>query len=290
MTRHLHEVITLAGAGLGLNTTGARLVAASSRLIWHLPNERVALTVSRPGAKTESNVMSEIAAIEAAIAAGVRTPQLVAGPIALAEQRYAVALEWVAGRPPNPSDWSLIASEAARLAAAPASRTVALLQWPPALPNERIRTMLGDRLFDVFVARCATAAQTIESLIRSGPLSLNHGDLQPGNVIVDGDGRPWLIDLEYACRAPREWDAAKLDILSRRFGDPHTVSGLLAAWGRLDQDRLSYCVAAQEMLLVAWLTRMALDGTTGALDEARHRIATMSDRRTKWHHLALLRE
>ena len=44
-------------------------------------------------------------------------------------------------------------------------------------------------------------------------LVLCHGDVQPANIIVDPAGEPWLIDFEYACLAPREWDPAKLVIL-----------------------------------------------------------------------------
>jgi Ser/Thr protein kinase RdoA (MazF antagonist) len=279
-----YRAMMQAGARLDLDITGARLVASSSRLIWHLPGHRVALLISRPGAKTAAGIASESAAVRAAVTAGVRTPRIVAGPTALPKQRHAMAVEWISGRPPEASDWPAIVSEAARLATAPA-RVIPTLQWPPDVPDDRTRAVLGEPLARAFVQRCAAAARAIDTLGRGAPLALSHGDLQPGNVVIDRDNRAWLIDLEYACRAPREWDPAKLVILARRFGDPPTVRELLPAWGHLEQGRLAQCVAAQEALLVAWLARMAAQGTAGAAREARHRAATLTDSRAAWRHL-----
>lgn len=64
----------------------------------------------------------------------------------------------------------------------------------------------------------------------------NHPDLQPANVLCD-DAGAWLLDMEYAALAPREWDPTKLVILARRFGDPPDVDDLLDVWTRLDRVR-----------------------------------------------------
>ncbi len=116
-------------------------------------------------------------------------------------------------------------------------------------------------------------------------LVLCHGDVQPANIIVDPAGEPWLIDFEYACLAPREWDPAKLVILSRRFGDPAGVDDVLAAWPSLDHARLAECIRAQETLLVAWLVRMSLSGTSGAAAEARRRAGSLDEPAAQWRHL-----
>jgi hypothetical protein len=60
-SRDEHDVMARAGGHLGLDVDGARLAAASSRLVWHIPNEDVALLVSRPGVKKKSAIASAIA-------------------------------------------------------------------------------------------------------------------------------------------------------------------------------------------------------------------------------------
>jgi Ser/Thr protein kinase RdoA (MazF antagonist) len=269
---------------LDLRPSGARLVSSSSRLIWHLPSSGCALMLSRPGAKTGGAVASECAAIRAAAAAGVRTPRLIAGPIPLPDRRHAMACEWVDGRRPTVRDWPTVAAEAARLASAPAAALPAL-QWPAGGPDARSLAVLGEQLAPAFIEHARAASDSITSLVRSSGLVLAHGDLQPANVLIDRDDRAWLIDLEYACQAPREWDPAKLLILSRRFADPHDLNQLLTTWDGLDAARLKQCVAAQEVLLVGWLARMAAEGTAEAGEEARRRAASLADRRARWQHL-----
>ncbi|WP_219417622.1 phosphotransferase [Pseudonocardia nigra] len=276
--------MTDAAERLGLEHTGARMISSSSRMIWHLPRSGSALTLTRPGAKTSAAVASEAAAIHAAVAAGVRTPRLIAGPITLHEHRHAMACEWVTGRRPARKDWPAIVAETARLATASTERVLEL-RWPPDVPDARSLAVLGERLAANFVSRCRAASDALGSLVRPGGVVLSHGDLQPGNVLIDPDDQAWLIDLEYACSAPREWDPAKLLILSRRFADPPDVDQLLTAWGDLDAVRLEQCVAAQEVLLVGWLARMAVEGTAGAGAEARRRAASLTERRAAWRHL-----
>ncbi|WP_219417714.1 aminoglycoside phosphotransferase family protein [Pseudonocardia nigra] len=269
---------------LGLDCNGARMISSSSRMIWYLPRSGSALVLTRPATKTSEGVASEAAAIRAAVGAGVHTPRLIAGPIGLPEHRHAMACEWVAGRPPAAEDWPGIVAESARLATA-SPEGLPELRWPPDVPDARSLPVLGQRLASDFVSRCREASGALGSLVRSGGVVLSHGDLQPGNVLVDVDDHAWLIDLEYACLAPREWDPAKLLILSRRFADPPDVDQLLPAWGDLDAARLEQCVAAQEVLLVGWLCRMAAQGTVGAGEEARRRAASLTDPRSRWRHL-----
>jgi thiamine kinase-like enzyme len=153
------------------------------------------------------------------------------------------------------------------------------------MPGPRWAEVLGEHLNLALAELCDRAAATIEALAVGDRLVLCHGDLQLANALVDGDGQAWLLDLEYACLAPREWDPAKLLILSRRFADPSSAEDVLAAWPTLDPDRLAACVAVQETQLVAWLTRMAVDGASGAAAEARHRARTLLGKPQPWRHL-----
>lgn len=276
--------MTAAARLLDLDPAGARLVSASSRLIWHLPVPDVALTVSRPGTKSREDVTAETAAMRAATTAGVRTPQLRSGPVAVPDERWAFATDWITGRRPGREDWPAIATAAATFAAAPTAG-LRPLAWPVGLDDARLVDVLGPELRAALLARCTSAARAFDELLTAEPAALAHADLQPANVLCN-DAGAWLLDLEYAALAPREWDPAKLVILARRFGDPPDVDDLLGAWPDLDADRLRRCVDVQEVLLVAWLARMAARRTAGAADEARHRATTLSTPTVRWHHLA----
>jgi len=269
---------------LGLDPQGAVLVSASSRLIWHLPTPNVAVTISRCGMKSLASVTAETAAIRAATAAGVRTPRLRGGPLVLANDRFALATDWLAGRTPTAVDWPAITAAAAQLTKA-SPVDVPILAWPTADAAPNIAEFLGEPLAEEFAQRCIAAARSIESLLEGDALVLAHGDLQPANVLCDADGQAWLLDMEYARLAPREWDPAKIAILARRFGDPPDSTKLLSAWAGLDARRLARCIAAQEALLVFWLVRMAARGTAGAALESRHRAATLEQPDARWGHL-----
>ncbi len=275
-----------AGDALGLDTSNADLVSSTSRIIWRLPAPAAVVLISRPGSKDLAQVQAEASAVQAAHAAGVRTPTLLAGPAPIAGGRVALAYEWIASRAFEPDDWPPAVRAIRRLANG-RSDDLAVLQWPAELPDGKWRDVLGPDVHGPFVERCRFAASEIHALTadRDG-LVLSHGDVQPANILIGPDGEPWLIDFEYACLAPPEWDPAKIMILGRRFGDPRGPEELLSAWPQLDQARLARCVTAQETLLVAWLARMAVGGTAGAATEARHRARSLDEGNVVWRHLA----
>lgn len=156
---------------------------------------------------------------------------------------------------------------------------------PAYLDDPRIAEVLGRALRADLLSRAAAAAADFRELLADEPPVLAHTDLQPANVLCD-DAGAWLLDLEYAALAPREWDPAKLVILARGFGDPADVDELLDAWTGLRCDRLRRCVDAQEALIVAWLAQMAARGTVVAVGEARHRATSPGTPAVRWHHLA----
>lgn len=278
------QAMLFAAEELDLDNRGAVLVSASSRLIWHLPASNAALTISRPGMKSLASVTAEATAIRAATAAGVRTPGLRGGPVGVANDRFALATEWLAGRTPTTADWPAITVAAARLAEA-SPVDVPVLAWPAAETAPNLAEILSEPLADEFADRCVDAARGLESLLDDAPPVLAHGDLQPANVLCDSNGQAWLLDMEYACMAPREWDPAKIVIFTRRFGDSPDSTKLLSAWPSLDTRRLTRCIAVQEALLVFWLVRMAAHGTAGAAPESRHRAATLDQPDARWRHL-----
>lgn len=137
----------------------------------------------------------------------------------------------------------------------------------------------------MFTSAWDNAAQTLDALTQHGRCVLAHGDLQPANMLIDDQGDGWLIDFEYACVAPAEWDPAKVLILGHRFGDPSHPERLLTAWPGLDHTRLAACVRAQEALIVGWLVQMAVRGATEAGREARRRAQGLNGGGPIWHHL-----
>ncbi|MGD9531134.1 MAG: phosphotransferase family protein [Dehalococcoidia bacterium] len=263
---------------------GARLISASSRLIWHLPVLAVALTISRPGTNSREDVTAETDPMRVATAAGVRTPALRGGPVEAPGGRGRSPRTGSPAAVPAQTTGRPIAAAAAKLADAPTAG-LRTLTWPTDLDDPRIAEVLGRALHADLLDRAVAAAADFRELVVVKAPVLAHTDLQPANVLCDNAGA-WLLDLEYAALAPCEWDPAKLVILARRFGDPTDVDELLDAWTGLDRDRLHRCVDAQEVLIVAWLARMAVRGTVGAVGEARHRATSLGTPAVRWHHLA----
>ena len=109
---------------------------------------------------------------------------------------------------------------------------------------------------------------------RSEPLVLCHGDVHPGNVLVDADG-PVLIDWDLLCVGPPAWDHAALHTWTARWGgQPGIYEAFAAGYGRaVDEDMLE---ALSELRLVA-ATLMRLDR---ASEDPRHR--READRRMRY--------
>lgn len=278
-----HAAMVAAAQLLDVDATGAELISGSSRMIWHLPAAALALTISRPGTKTLDDVTAETNAMRAATAAGVRTPALRAGPVAVPADRWAFATNWIDGRRPTSADWPAVAAAAARLAGAPIDG-LRPLAWPDGLDDPRIVDMLGQGLHAELIARSTAAELTYRELFGNCSPVLAHTDLQPANALCNDSGT-WLIDMEFAAQAPREWDPAKLVILANRFGDPVDPTPLLKFWNPIDKDQLRLCAEVQEVLIVAWLGRMATTGPAEVRRETVRRAATLSDRTSSWMHL-----
>jgi len=199
--------------------------------------------------------------------------------------RFALGYSWVDGRRiTSTRAWQQTVAEAAKLANAPTAHLPAV-RVELDVPRRQWIDVLGPSLIMAFTSAWDNAAQTLATLIEPGDLVLAHGDLSPANMLVDRQGEGWLIDFEYASLAPREWDAAKVLILSHRFGDPVDPEYLLSAWPHLDGARLAECVRVQEVLIIGWLVQMAIRGTLDAAAEARTRAQGLLNSGHAWRHL-----
>lgn len=106
-------------------------------------------------------------------------------------------------------------------------------------------------------ARLAAARDRLEGVVRElaagvrprSAYALVHGELGPDHVLVDGAGRPVLIDIEGLMYFDVEWEHAFLRL---RFG---TDYGRLS-WDGLDERRLSFYTLAMRLSLVAGPLRL----------------------------------
>ena len=65
-----------------------------------------------------------------------------------------------------------------------------------------------------------------------------HGDLGRHSVVVDDDGRPWLVDFDHAVAAaperPRQTDLVELLVsLAASFGPDRALAGAPGLWDEL---------------------------------------------------------
>ena len=97
------------------------------------------------------------------------------------------------------------------------------------------------------------------------PLVLCHGDVHPGNVLVDQLG-PILIDWDLLCLGPAAWDHAPLMTWTRRWGgEPGMYEAFSGGYGpRVDDDLAG--ALAEMRLLAATLMRLQ----RARIDPAHH--------------------
>jgi aminoglycoside phosphotransferase (APT) family kinase protein len=101
---------------------------------------------------------------------------------------------------------------------------------------------------------------------------LCHGDVHPGNVLVDSNG-PVLIDWDLACVGPPEWDHAPLMTWTRRWGGaPGIYEAFSAGYGHPVHEELAAAIAEMRLLAATLmrLRRARLDPTQR--DEALRRL------------------
>jgi hypothetical protein len=140
---------------------------------------------------------------------------------------------------------ALAALHAARL---PVPRPLGLGPFPGGW-EVRLEPIAGARGLDELLRGEAPAGGWARLCARLGALlaelhaaGIEHGDLHPGNVLVDRDGRPWLIDFHRARRRPRTrrllWrdlaraEAAGREALAPRLRARFLLACLRAAGGR----------------------------------------------------------
>lgn len=277
----LEAAVEVAGLA-GLPSDGLRLVSSTSRLIWHCPDGNAAITVTRPSSRTYDQVAFEIRMIDVLRETGVRTPHVLGGPFHLPGQRLGHVTEWITHVPPRTPEigWHLVAEQASRVASANPEGIDPLFM--PDVSDTTWDDLLGRDLSARFAERWNSERNTLTALLSGGDLVVSHGDLHPGNALIDSAGLCWLIDLERVSLVPSEWDHAILTILAKRFGDPTNLDELLAYWPPADPERLAACIRVREIIIVGGLLRQ---GHTQAVEEAVRRLHGVLGQGPPWQHL-----
>ena len=125
---------------------------------------------------------------------------------------------------------------------------------------------------DVGDATLAAAWQEVATLHRAG---MAHGDLGRHSVVVDEDGRPWLVDFDHASAvAPerlRQADLVELLVsLAACVGPVRAVAGAVEALGR---EPLAAALAAVTPAALTQTTREELGDAPGLWDRLARRVA-----------------
>jgi aminoglycoside phosphotransferase (APT) family kinase protein len=105
-----------------------------------------------------------------------------------------------------------------------------------------------------------------------------HGDANVGNVLLDSEGDPVLIDLDSFSIGPREWDLIQTALFADRFGW-HTEEEYRAfvevyGYDIKRWDGYETLADMREVAMTVWLSKKAA-GHVGAAAEAHKRITAM---------------
>lgn len=158
----------------------------------------------------------------------------------------------------------------------------------PSLPTKQPFEELADRMSvlpdldaddaNFIRSKVAKLVESYESLTFALPPGPVHGDANIGNVILDREGHPLLIDLDNFSIGPREWDLVQTALFYERFGW-HTgdeYRSFVDAYGFDIMTWDGYPVLAdyREIAMTLWLARKAATDEQAA-DEVRKRVETL---------------
>jgi Ser/Thr protein kinase RdoA (MazF antagonist) len=112
-----------------------------------------------------------------------------------------------------------------------------------------------------------------QAAARQQELVVCHGDVHPGNVLMDAGG-PVLLDWDLVCIGPRGWDHAPLMSLADRWGgDPAVYEAYAAGYGRSMVGDAVADALAELRLVAATLMRVRAGRTDpSAATEAAQRL------------------
>lgn len=271
--------LTAACRAVGLSSVGADLLRIGSNAVYRLREPvivRIAQDIgSLDNAKLQVNVSRwlESEGYPATRALDVDQPVTVDGRVvtlwvSAAERDKYAPIEQVADlirrlhELPAPTSFTLPRTR-------PFERGESYLEGLAGLPAGDAR-FLANRLHEL-----RAAYERLTFLLPAGPI---HGDANVGNVILDRDGRPLLIDLDSFAAGPREWDLVQTAMFYERFGwhteDEYRTFVEVYGFDIMTWDGYPVLADAREVMMTAWLARLAGESEEAAA-ETRKRIRAM---------------
>lgn len=118
-------------------------------------------------------------------------------------------------------------------------------------------------------------ASHLESRLGWGPI---HGDIHPGNVLVNEAGEHHLLDFDRIARGPREWDLTQPVVSQLFFGrDVGHVDQFMVGYGTdpREFDGFDVLVQLRALFMTSWL--LTLPRTERVAKEIRTRLAYWRD-------------
>jgi len=170
------------------------------------------------------------------------------------------AWEWIDFDPDAPVDWERVGASVSRVHAIDPSSVDHPLPFCGDFPWWDMSAMMPESDAVDETARRGMRRALDENRwwltrTRAAPMTLCHGDVHPGNVLVAADG-PVLIDWDLLCVGPAAWDMAPMRRWADRWdGRAGDYEAFRAGYGSdIDEDVLD--AIAEMRLLVATLMRL----------------------------------
>ncbi|MHA6793768.1 phosphotransferase family protein [Pseudonocardia bannensis] len=121
------------------------------------------------------------------------------------------------------------------------------------------------------------AREAFEELPFALPRGVIHGDANVGNVILDRDRRPVLIDLDSFAVGPREWDLIQTALFYNRLGwhtrEEYEAFVEVYGYDLLLWEGYEQLADIREIAMTAWLSRQAAESERSAAEAAKRIVA-----------------
>ncbi|MDQ1295876.1 MAG: aminoglycoside phosphotransferase family protein [Actinomycetota bacterium] len=265
-----------AGRRWGVDVEGARLVRSGTNVVFRLPGRRVARVASRGAEVVARRSVAVARWLESVGFPAVRVVAGVDQPVAVGGCMVTL--------------WRLVSQEERWAGVGQIGEVVRRLHWleEPAslgLPlleplRETVRRLgslrgLSDADREFLGARAEALGRRFGELEFVLPRGMVHGDASVGNVLLDDDGNPVVMDLDGFAVGPREWDLVLTALYFERFGW-HTRSeyeAFVRGYGFDVMNWYGYPVLAdmRELMMTVWLARK-VPGDSEAAEEVQRRI------------------
>ncbi|HEX3781523.1 MAG TPA: aminoglycoside phosphotransferase family protein [Pseudonocardiaceae bacterium] len=257
-----NQVLDNACRAVGLDANGAELIRIGSNAVYRLRKPVIVRIAQAPNSFENARKQVEVAQwLESAPYPATRAVD-VAQPVETDER---VVTFWVSvSEKEEYAPISDVAELIRRLHQLPMPASLAL---PRMEPFEKVGASLSElggisREDSQFLSdRSVKLRHSYARLRFELPMGPIHGDANVGNVIVDRQGQPVLIDLDSFCVGPREWDLIQTALFYDRFGwhtaDEYRTFVAIYGYDVMTWDGYEVLADLRELMMTLWLARQA---------------------------------